>query len=441
MKPVIAIVGRQNVGKSTLFNRIVGSRKAITYGTPGVTRDRHFGEASWTGRDFLVIDTGGFPFDPAGTLEKKVRSQIDLAIREADLILFVLDGKGGLLPEEKEIARSLRRKAKKTLFVVNKIDQTSHEDRLADFYALGGDLFPVSAEHGNRVGDLLDAVVKDLPKGGGEGVSDEIRVALIGRPNVGKSSLLNSLLGQERVIVDERPGTTRDVIDTPCEVGGRRFRLLDTAGIQKRGRWGPGPERVAALMAIEAARRADVCLLLLDAVQGITNQDAHVGSYPFEARRGVLVVWNKWDLVQKKKGEEERYRREVARRLGFLSYAPVLSVSAKTGWGTEAIWDHVTSLYELLGRRVKTSELNQVLQDLVTAHGCPSDGGRPIRFYYATQVKTFPPTFSIFVNRPQGIHFSFRRYLLNGFREALRFDGVPLGVVFRESSRRGAHGG
>ncbi len=441
MKPVVAIVGRPNVGKSTLFNRILGYRKAITLDLPGVSRDRHYGPADWAGREFTLIDTGGIPGDTAKSLQKKVLGQIDFAIKEATAILLLLDGQSGLLPVEREIVARLRKSGKRIIFVVNKIDQKSHEERLAEFYPLGGELFPCSAEHGLGIGDLLDEVVAVFPSPGlrppspasGRGVrgEGEIRIAIIGRPNVGKSSLLNRLLGEERVVVDEAPGTTRDVIDTRFQRGGKSYRILDTAGIRRHGKSSSRVERQSVLRALAAIDRSDICLLVLDAQEGIDRQDAHVAGTAFEAKKGILILWNKWDLIQPKRGIESAYQKRVVDSLKFLSYAPVATVSAKTGWGIEPIWATLDHLFQKYTTRIPTSDLNRVFSQILETHNPPVYRGRPLKFFYATQTGVRPPQFVIFVNEPKGVEVTFVRFLKNRFREAFEFDGAPLEILFR----------
>ncbi len=333
MKHIIAIVGRPNVGKSTLFNRILGGRKAITLDEPGVTRDRHYGAANWDGHDFSLIDTGGLFLTEAGSVEKKIREQVDLAIREASVILFVMDGRAGLIPDEKAIAAYLRRSGKPVLFVANKIDGLQHQDKLGDFYALGEEILGVSAEHGYAVNDLLDRVVSLLPSSEGESKEEAkpIRVAILGRPNVGKSSLLNRLLGEERAVVHNEPGTTRDAIDTSLTVDGQNFLLIDTAGIRRGAKSASKVERYSVITALRAIERSDVCLMVLDAVEGLHRQDAHVAGHIAEAKKGLVILWNKWDAVDPGKKNEKRFVTETYDHLKFLSHAPNLFVSARTG--------------------------------------------------------------------------------------------------------------
>ncbi len=438
MKPIVAIVGRPNVGKSTLFNRLVGGHRAITLDLPGVTRDRHYGHAHWDAREFVVVDTGGLFLDEQGkgAIEGKIREQVDLAISEADVLLFVMDARAGLLPDEAEIAQYLRRSGKRVFFVANKIDGPKNEEKLTDFFSLGEDVLPVSAEHGYLVNDLLDRVVAPWPKLEEE-VEDTaprpIRLSVIGRPNVGKSSLLNRLLGEDRLVVHDAPGTTRDAIDTPVTVDGRDYLLIDTAGIRRRGTWASKVERYSVLGSLKAMERSDVCLLVLDATEGIHKQDAHVAGYAQEARKGVILVWNKWDLVPAK--DRKAFLKKHEDELPFLAHASVLCLSAKTGEGCDAVWPEVNRLHALCGRRISTSDVNRAFGGLVDAHNPPVFKGKPVKFFYATQTKTFPPTFVVFVSEPQGVHFSFKRYLVNGFRRAFAFGGAPIELVFRRKRR------
>ncbi|MBI2082907.1 MAG: ribosome biogenesis GTPase Der [Deltaproteobacteria bacterium] len=435
MKPIVAIVGRPNVGKSTLFNRIIGQRKSITLDVAGVTRDRHYGNASWDGKEFICVDTGGFPSDVKGSLEKKVQDQINLAIHEAEAILFVVDGQAGLLPEEKEIGDRLRKSGKKVIIVVSKIDQPSHEERLADFYSLSEKPMPVSGEHGYGVAELLEEVVNGFPSTlSEEAIPEKISIAILGRPNVGKSSLLNCLLGEERVVVDETPGTTRDVIDTPISRDGQDYLLLDTAGIRRHGKSASKVERFSVLRALSAIERSKICLAVFDAKEGIQKQDAHVVGYAFEEKKGVVLIWNKCDLLPNKKGVRDSLKKMARERLKFLAHAPLAFISAKTGEGTEVIWSMVDRLHLSMGKKVKTSDLNALLEKLVLTHNLPVYKGKPVKFYYMTQTGTFPPQFVVFTNEPEGVHFSFQRFLVNQIREEFRFDGAPIQLVFKRKS-------
>ncbi|MBI2068474.1 MAG: ribosome biogenesis GTPase Der [Deltaproteobacteria bacterium] len=433
-RPIIAIVGRPNVGKSTLFNRLIGSRRAITLDLAGVSRDRHYGHASWNGKDFVVVDTGGFPDDPSRGLKKKVREQIDLAIREADIVLLLMDGKAGLLPEDQEIGRHLRKSSKKVVVAVTKIDEAFHESRLSEFYSIGRELFPVSGEHGYGVAELLDHLTEEFRTEEEEAPkrSELTQIAIMGRPNVGKSSLLNRLLGEERVVVDETPGTTRDVIDTDLTIDGKRYRILDTAGIRRHGKWSSELERFAVLQTLKAADRSDVCLILLDAKEGIHRQDLHVVGYAFEAKKEIVLVLNKWDLVPYKRGVEKIYKEQLFEKLRFLAHAPLLLISAKTGQGLDSLWPTIDRLHTVSGKRVKTSQLNDFLEELTLSHNPPIYKGKPVKFYYVTQVGVHPPTFVVFVNEPTGVHFSYQRYFLNAFRKKFEFEGAPLMIYYRK---------
>ncbi len=433
--PIVAIVGRPNVGKSTLFNRIIGRREAVTLDTPGVTRDRHYGHAEWEGKRFICVDTGGLNLDLKEGIEDKINEQANLALQEAQVVLFVMNGREGLMPEEKEIARKLRQSGKRVLYVVNKIDGQDHEDKLHEFYELGVPLESTSSEHGYKVNDLLDKVVQDFSRTDAETSAEDdgrlIKVALIGRPNVGKSSLLNHLVGESRAIVHNAPGTTRDVVDTEISVNDQSYLLLDTAGIRRGALSASKVERFSVLSSIKAIERSDVCLLLLDASAGIHKQDAHVAGYAETARKAVIILWNKWDLVSDKK-LKKKFLEDAADQLKFLSYAPITFISAKTGQGCHEIWSGVKEVYRTSTKRVSTSKVNETFTHLTENHNPPVFKGKPVKFYYATQTDIKPPTFVVFVNEPSGVHFSYKRYLLNGFRERLGFEGVPLQILFRK---------
>ena len=441
MIPTLAIVGRPNVGKSTLFNRLVGGHIAITLDTPGVTRDRHYGKSTWDGHTFQVIDTGGIVFEKAGPIEKKIQEQAKTAIQEADIILLILNGREGLLPEDKEAARLLQKSGKTIFLVVNKIDALYQGESygesplMAEFYTLGSSLFAISAEHGLGVNDLLDEVVKRLPSGKEKkSATQPIKVAIIGRPNVGKSSLLNHLLGEERVIVHDEPGTTRDSIDTLIHAGDRDYLLIDTAGIRRGGNWKSKVERYSVLNAVKSLERADIGLLILDAKEGIHKQDAHVAGIFQKSYKGVVVLWNKWDLVKESKDAKEKFFADTHEALRFMANAPIFFISAKTGRGCDSIWFQIDRLFADCHRRVSTADVNAAFEKLVDSHNPPVYQGKPLKFYYATQVGTFPPRFIVFVNQPKGVHFSYERYLLNGLRELLRFGGAPIRLTFRKKN-------
>ncbi len=439
-KPVVAIVGRPNVGKSTLFNRLVERRSAITLDTPGVTRDRHYGEVFWDSREFICVDTGGLTINKADSLEKKVKEQVELAIEEAQVILFVVNGREGLTPEEFGIAGMLRSSKKKVFLVVNKMDVENHHLELGEFYEVSLPILPVSAEHGIGISELLDAVVRDFPKKDVvEKDSDKgrIRVALIGRPNVGKSSLLNYLLGEARAVVHDEPGTTIDVVDTEVKHGKDRFLFLDTAGIRRHATWASKLERFSVQSSLKALGRADVCLLLLEAnEQGeISKQDAHVAGHIQDAFKGVLILINKWDTIEKKKEIRKKFEDEIEYKLKFLPEIPRNYISAKTGQDCDSLWDSMKQLYKECGMRVPTSELNRVFESLLENHSPPVYRGKPLKFFYMTQTAVYPPTFIIFVSDPKGLHFSYERYLMNGLRKACHFGGAPLKLLFRKKRK------
>ncbi|QQR80554.1 MAG: ribosome biogenesis GTPase Der [Deltaproteobacteria bacterium] len=373
MLPIVAIVGRPNVGKSTLFNRIIGRREAVTLDTPGVTRDRHYGRADWEGKYFLCVDTGGLNLDLKEGIEDKINEQANLALQEAQIVIFVMNGREGLMHEERDIARKLKQSGKNVLYVINKIDGPDHEDKLHEFYELGVPLESISSEHGYKVNDLLDKVVKDFERPTEE-VKDEndrlIKIALIGRPNVGKSSLLNHLVGQARSIVHNAPGTTRDVVDTEISVNDKSYLLLDTAGIRRGALSASKVERFSVLSSIKAIERSDVCLLLLDASEGIHKQDAHVAGYAETARKTVIILWNKWDLITDKK-LKKKFLEDAADQLKFLSYAPISFISAKTGQGCHEIWSMVNNVYATSTKRISTSKVNDTFTYLTENHNPP----------------------------------------------------------------------
>ncbi len=435
--PVVALVGRPNVGKSSLFNRMVGERRAIVEAQPGTTRDRIYGEVEWDGRFFKLVDTGGLlPDDLLATLAPRetaeaVKRQVQLAIEEADVIVLVVDAEAGLTPWDAEIAEGLRTSGKPVVVAANKADTPDRRLAAVEFFALGlGEPLAVSALHGIGVGDLLDRVLQLLPaEGAEEGAEEEIRLAIVGRPNVGKSSLVNALLGEERVAVSPVPGTTRDVVDTPVEFEGRRILLLDTAGIRRRGRIEPGLERYAVLRAQRALERAHMALLMVDAGEGVVAQDAHIAGYVLEAHCSVIVLLNKWDLVPKDQRTDRL--RQAQETLYFLSFAPFLPVSAKTGYHVGRILPLVVQVYDERRRRVPTAELNHLLREALQRHAPPTKPGKWVKFYYAAQVEVDPPTFVFFVNDPELVHFSYVRYLENQIRERYGFMGTPLKLVLK----------
>ncbi len=433
-KPFVAIVGRPNVGKSTLFNRLLGTRRAIVEDRPGTTRDRLYDDVAWNGRTFVLVDTGGLDLYPGDEIAAKVHAQAELAIEEADVVLLVVDVTTGVAGSEYEIADLLRRSQKPVVVAVNKADNADRELGVAEFYALGlGEPYPIAANSGRGTGDLLDAVVEALPPATGDESLDEdvVHLAIVGRTNVGKSSLLNRLLGQERVIVSPQAGTTRDAIDTRLRYGNQDLVLIDTAGIRRRGRVEPGVERYSVLRAMRAINRADVVLLMIDASQGVRAQDTHVAGHVLEAAKSVIVLVNKWDLVIKDTHTMAQYEQYVLDELRFMDYVPILFVSALTGQRVQKVLPLALEIWEEAGKRLTTAEINHILRDATARHSPPTKWGKKLRLYYGTQVGVRPPTIVIFVNDVRLVHFAYRRFLENRIRAYCAYRGSPLRLVFR----------
>jgi GTP-binding protein len=451
-KPVVALVGRPNVGKSTLFNRLVGQRKAIVEELAGTTRDRLYGDTDWGGRNFIVVDTGGLELVSSQPRQgrtgfgtgvssrlflEEIRAQAEMAMAEAEVIVLLVDAETGLTGPDEDVAELLRRTDKPVLLAVNKTDNKKRRDAAVDFYALGlGDPIPVSALHGTGTGDLLDAIVESLPFIDAEEHEDEsIKIAILGRPNVGKSSLLNKLLGEERVIVSDVPGTTRDAIDTRIEYKGQELVLIDTAGIRRRGKIKPGVEKHSFLRAIKAVNRADVCLLLIDAAEMVTAQDAHVASYIIEEAKSVVVIVNKWDTIEKDTHTINEFTHSIRASLKFLDYVPLLFISAKSGQRVHKVLPLALQVYEQRLRRIPTSEINRLLQEAVAENPPKGTHRHRLKFFYATQAGVNPPTFVFFVNDSTLVHFTYKRYLENKLRERYGFLGTPLRLIFRNRSQ------
>ncbi|HEY8476001.1 MAG TPA: ribosome biogenesis GTPase Der [Chloroflexota bacterium] len=430
--PVVALVGRPNVGKSTLFNRLVGARHAIVDDVPGTTRDRLYGTVEWRDRRFILVDTGGIGIEPEDEIAAGVLQQARTAIAEADAVVFVVDSRAGPLPTDREIADLLRRSGKPIVLAANKADTPGWAEASTAFYELGlGDPLPISAHQGMGTGDLLDAILDVLPPGPAEEVPTEaVGIAIVGRPNVGKSSLLNAILGRERVVVSEVPGTTRDAVDTFVEYQGQPLLLIDTAGIRRRGRIGVGVERWSVLRAMRAIDRAEVVLLLVDATEGVTAQDTHIAGYAHEEAKGLVVVVNKWDLVPKPQRDVEAYRAAVRQALNFADYAPVVFTSAKTGQGVSKVVETALRIAQEREKRVSTAQLNRVLDEAVFRHPL-SERGHRLKLYYTTQAGVRPPTFVLFVNDSSMVHFSYVRYLENQIRQHFGFEGTGIKLVFR----------
>ena len=437
MKLVIAIVGRPNVGKSTLFNRIARGKKAIVWNEPGVTRDRNYADVEWDESTFTLIDTGGFEPVSKDRIFIQMREQCELAIEEANAILFVMDGKEGLIPSDKEIADILRRQKKPVFYIVNKIDGSKDEEKVFEFYGLGVEpIHSISAEHRYGVDGLMDEVIKVLPGSTEEKWDrDAAKVAVVGRPNVGKSSLINRLLGYKRVIVDEAPGTTRDAIDTLFERDGKRYVLIDTAGIRRKSRISLRLEKYSIVEALRTIDRSDVALLLLDSREGVTDQDARIGGFIHEKGKGCILVVNKWDLVEKDSQTMGQYEREVREDLKYLTYAPILFISALTGQRIKKVLDVIDHVAEQTKKRIPTSPLNKYFGDWIEKLPPGLYKNRRVKLNFITQVSTAPPTFVIYTNFPGGIHFSYERYLLNQMRETFGFEGVPIRLYFRKKGK------
>lgn len=436
-KPVVAIVGRPNVGKSTLFNRLVGARKAIVEDIPGVTRDRLYDTTDWVGREFIVIDTGGIRFGQGDVFSREVKLQAELAIEEADVIILVVDAREGITAEDQQVAELLRRSDKPIVLAANKVEDFKKTDYY-EFYNLGlGDPIPVSAMHGMNTNDLLDAVVEKFgPERVEEEDQDAIKIAIVGRPNVGKSSLVNAFLGEARVIVSEVPGTTRDAIDTPFEFQQRKYVLIDTAGIRKKSRIKDSTEKYSVIRALKSVERADVVLIMLNAREGVLEQDTKIAGYVHEQGKANIIVVNKWDLIEKDQYTMNRFDKGIREDLKFLAYAPIMYVSARTRQRIFKLLDVVDFVAEQHNRRVSTAELNQVVNEAQLLNPLPGGGGKKIRIKYATQVKTAPPTFVLFANRPEGVHFSYLRYLENVLRKNFGFEGSPIHLLVRAGSSR-----
>ncbi len=429
--PLIAIVGRPNVGKSTFFNKVVGRKISITEDRPGVTRDRLYADAEWQGKNFTMVDTGGIELKSDDTMWRHIAKQAEIAIDTADVILFFTDGKEGLTASDYDVAEKLRRSKKPVILVVNKIDDYS-QDKLFDFYALGlGEPFAVSSEHSQGIGDVLDEAVSYFDKLEQE-QSDTLKIAVVGKPNAGKSSLVNRLLGSERSIVTDIAGTTRDAIDTRLERGGKAYTIIDTAGIRKKRSVEDDVEYYSVLRAFDAVRRADVCVLVVDATEGITEQDTKIIGYVHEQGKPSVIVMNKWDLVEKDTNTINRFEERLKEDLKFMSYFKSVYISAKTGQRAEKVLEVADMVYANATKRVSIGELNDLIMDAVRINEPPSYNGRRIRFYYSTQASGTPPTFVFFVNDDKLMHFSYERYLENTIRNAYDFSGTPIRLILRQ---------
>ncbi|AEE97032.1 ribosome biogenesis GTPase Der [Mahella australiensis] len=431
-KATVAIIGRPNVGKSTLFNRLVGRRISIVDDTPGITRDRIYADVEWTGKIFSLVDTGGIDFSGKDSIVNQMIRQAQYAIDTADVILLVVDANEGMTSADEEVADILRRSNKSVLLVCNKVDNFNRKDLLYDFYKLGlGDPIPISAGNGLGIGDLLDKIVAHINVSVDIIDEETIRIAVIGKPNAGKSSIVNRLLGQERVIVSDQPGTTRDAIDVLIEHEGDRYILIDTAGLRRKAKINEAVERYSVSRALEAVQRSDVAALVIDAVEGVTEQDAKIAGFAHEKGKGLIVLLNKWDLIEKDNKTVSRYKQDIAEKLGFIGYAPVLFISAKTGQRMDKILPMVKYVFEQSSMRISTGVLNDVIREAVAISAPPSSKGRSLKIYYATQVAVRPPTFVLFVNDTELMHFSYERYLENYLRRNFGFEGTPIRIAVR----------
>ena len=436
-KPLVAIVGRPNVGKSTFFNKMAGKRISIVENTPGVTRDRVYADAEWCGHQFTLVDTGGIEMHSEDTMWAFIRRQAQLAVELADVIIYFVDGKTGIMPDDYDIADYLRMSKKPICLAVNKIDNHLDEvEKIYDFYALGlGDPIPVSAEQSTNLGDLLDEVVANLPKQ--DAISDEddsLKIAVVGKPNAGKSSLVNKLLGKERVIVSDIPGTTRDAIDTIFEYEGKKYTIIDTAGIRKKNKVEEDLEYYSVVRSIDAIRRADVVAIVIDAEEGITEQDVKICGLVHDSRKPSVVVMNKWDLIEKDTNTINTFNQKLEAELKFMNYLLPVYISAKTGQRTQNVIKMLNVAYDNASRRIATGILNDVLQDAISINEPPTDKGRKLKIYYTTQATTNPPAFIVFVNDEELMHFSYKRYLENAIRKAFDFSGTPITLRIRNKN-------
>ena len=439
MKPIVAVVGRPNVGKSTLFNKVTGKRISIVEDTPGITRDRIYADAEWVGREFTLIDTGGIEPSSKDTILSQMREQANLAIDMADVILFMVNVRDGMTAADKEVAAMLQKCGRPVLLVCNKVDNPGNPPmEMYEFYNLGvGDPYPVSSIHGLGLGDLLDDVINFFPpKDETEEDENVINVAVVGKPNAGKSSLVNRILGENRVIVSDIAGTTRDAIDTPYERNGQKYVFIDTAGMRKRGKINEDVERYSVVRALTAVDRADVCLIMIDAQEGITEQDTKIAGYVHEQGKASIVVVNKWDLIEKETNTMKNFRDRVKEGLNFMMYAPSVYISAKTGLRVDSLFDMIGSVLEQNTKRISTGLLNDVINEAIAMVQPPSDKGKRLKIYYATQASTKPPTFVLFVNNAELAHYSYVRYLENQLRAKFGFEGTPIKFIVREKNKK-----
>lgn len=439
-KPIVAIIGKPNVGKSTFFNYIVGSRISIVEDTPGVTRDRIYAETNWRGRDFTIVDTAGIEPKTDDIIVSQMREQAQIAIEIADVILFLTDVKQGVTAADEEIAIMLKKSKKPVVLVCNKADNMSKDkNEIYEFYNLGmGEPYPVSAANALGIGDVLDAIYENFPERDEKDEDDgKIKVALIGKPNVGKSSLINKILGENRTIVSSIAGTTRDAIDSEYENQYGKYVLIDTAGIRRKSKVTEKIEKYSIMRTLLAIERADVCLMMIDANDGVTDQDAKIAGEAHEAGKGIIIVVNKWDEYEKDTGTLEKYKKEIYNKLSYLSYAPIIFISAKTGQRVDKLFNMINNVAEQNAKRISTSTLNQVINEAIAIVQPPTDKGKRLKILYGTQATTKPPTFVIFVNNKELFHFSYERYLINQIRKEFGLEGTPIRIITREKHEKG----
>lgn len=436
-KPIVAIIGKPNVGKSTLFNYLVGSRISIVQDTPGVTRDRIYADTNWRGRNFTLIDTGGIEPESEDIILSQMREQANLAISMADVIVFVTDVRQGVTAADKEIALMLKKSKKPIVLVCNKADNFEKDKQgIYEFYNLGiGEPFPISATNALGLGDVLDKIYESFPeKKDDEEEENVIKVAVIGKPNVGKSSLINKILGENRTIVSDIAGTTRDAIDSKFENEKGKYILIDTAGVRRKSKVKESIEKFSIMRTLLAIERADVCLMMIDALEGVTDQDSKIAGEAHEAGKGIIIVVNKWDEYEKETGTLEKYKKEIYNKLSYLSYAPIIFISAKTGQRVHKLFDLINHVNEQNSMRITTSVLNQVINEAIAIVQPPTDKGKRLKIFYGTQVATKPPTFVIFVNNKQLFHFSYERYIINQLRKEFGMEGTPVRIIIREKN-------
>ena len=438
MKPVVAIIGRANVGKSTLFNRLVRGKKAVIDDLPGLTRDRNYSEVTWEGKDFILIDTGGFEPLSSDNLSAQIREQTQLAIEEADVIIFLADGREGLNPSDTEIVRMLQAAKKQIYYVINKIDGPRQQDDMVEFYDMGVECFyPISAKHKLGITDLMDDITEAFPNSKHDETNDScIKIAIVGRPNVGKSSLINKILRSKRLLTDESPGTTRDSIDTNVTFNGQDYLLIDTAGIRRKSRVSLRLEKYCIVEALKSLDRCNIAILLIDATEGVTQQDTKIVQFIHDKGRACIILVNKWDMISKDNTTHKRFLDKIRHDLKFLQFAPVIFVSALTGQRVFNIFNLVPRIYENYRRRIQTHQLNKIVSHALEHHPPPTVKNRKLKFYYTTQIDVAPPHFIIFTNYPEDVHFSYQRFLANQIREHVEFEGTPIRLSFKQRKRK-----